>query len=245
MSMASIVLIPARMGSTRLPGKVMALIKNQPMLWHVAERAIAANVGPVVICTDSVEVLNFCVTVGLHGVMTGQHATGTDRVAEALARVDPHRHYDLIVNVQADVPMIDPSSITALARMMDLQPHCNVGTLCAVDSSRKAAITPSVVKVIGAPINGDPNHLRALYFTRGVPWYEGPIHHHIGIYAYERAALERLHRLPQGVLERRENLEQLRALENGLTIHAAIIDSVPISVDTHADLERARAAMGP
>lgn len=251
MAMASIVMIPARMASTRLPGKVMHLINGQPMVWHVAERAIAADIGPVVICTPDAHVFDHCSAMGLHCALTGDgYQTGTDRIAAALHQLDPRQHYDLIINLQADVPTIDPKDIRRLVHLMDFTPtRCDLGTLCAIDTDPTFGSDPNKVKVIGTPLLSETPWqgiaIKALYFTRSEPWGGGPNYHHIGVYAYERAALERLQRLPQTPLERREGLEQLRALEYGMTIHAAIVDSIPLSVDTPTDLDRARESLDP
>lgn len=242
--MPPIIVIPARLNSTRLPGKIMALIGGKPMLFHVAERALAANVGPVIIACDHPSVFEKATTDGLHCVLTSErHATGTDRINEALDRLDPTEEYQTVINVQADVPFIEPAMIQELASLMH-GPPCDVGTLCALEPDRTRIADPNVVKVIGTP-NLNLRSIRALYFTRGVPWGDFPYYHHIGAYAYRRPALARLGRLPRGMLEKREGLEQLRALEYGMRIDAALVQSIPLSVDTPADLDRARESLEP
>lgn len=247
--MSAIIIIPARLHSTRLPAKVLELINGQPMLFHVAERAIAADVGPVVIAVDHQLTMQTAQALGLHCVMTSPgHDSGTDRVGEAIDLVDGRGHFQNIINVQADVPMINPAHIRAAVALLEPHPHiqggdCDIATLCAVDDDPANATNPHVVKVIGTPIPTRANDLRALYFTRSTPFGRGPLYHHIGLYAYRRQALNRLRRLPMGTLERREGLEQLRALECGLRIDATIVDELPISVDTPADLDRVRESL--
>ncbi len=234
-----IVLIPARIGSTRLPGKPLADIAGEPMIVHVMRRAQAANVGPVVIATDS-EAIAACVEkAGGRALMTrADHASGSDRIFEALATADPQDRARIIVNVQGDLPTLSPSDLTAaLAPLAD--PAVDIGTLAAEISDADERTNPNVVKVVGSPVAA--NRLRALYFTRATaPSGEGPLYHHIGLYAYRRAALARFVALPPSPLERRERLEQLRALEAGMRVDVGIVESVPLGVDTPEDLERAR-----
>jgi 3-deoxy-manno-octulosonate cytidylyltransferase (CMP-KDO synthetase) len=234
-----LILIPARMASTRLPGKPLADIAGLPMIVHVLRRAQAAQIGNVAVATDS-EAIAACVEkAGAQAVMTrADHASGSDRIFEALTACDPHGDAKIIVNVQGDLPTLAP---TDLARALEplADPSVDIGTLAAeirIDTERT---NPNVVKVVGTPVA--ERRLRALYFTRATaPYGEGPLFHHIGLYAYRRAALERFVALPPSPLERREKLEQLRALEAGMRIDVAVVDSVPLGVDTPADLERAR-----
>lgn len=237
---ASIVLIPARMSASRLPGKPLADIGGAPMIVHVLRRAEAANLGPVVVATDSPEIEAAVIAAGGRAVMTrADHPTGSDRIQEAVDLVDPGRTYDRIVNVQGDLPTIDPGVVRAAADLLD-DPAVDIGTLTAVITRHEEITNPNVVKVVGTPLS--PKRLRALYFTRATaPTGDGPLYHHIGLYAYRRAALERFVRLPPAPLETRERLEQLRALENGMRIDVAVVEAVPLGVDTPADLERARA----
>jgi 3-deoxy-manno-octulosonate cytidylyltransferase (CMP-KDO synthetase) len=238
-----IVLIPARMASTRLPGKPLADIAGEPMIVHVMRRAQAADVGPVVIATDS-EAIAACVEkAGGRALMTrADHASGSDRIFEALATADPQDRARIIVNVQGDLPTLSPSDLTAaLAPLAD--PVVDIGTLAAEISNADERTNPNVVKVVGSPVAA--NRLRALYFTRATaPSGEGPLYHHIGLYAYRRAALARFVALPPSPLETRERLEQLRALEAGMRIDVGIVASVPLGVDTPDDLERARDLLG-
>jgi len=234
-----IVLIPARMASTRLPGKPLADIAGEPMIVHVMRRAQAADLGPVVIATDS-EAIAACVEkAGGRALMTrADHVSGSDRIFEALATADPQDRARIIVNVQGDLPTLSPSDLTAaLAPLAD--PAVDIGTLAAEISNADERTNPNVVKVVGSPVAA--NRLRALYFTRATaPSGEGPLYHHIGLYAYRRAALARFVALPPSPLERRERLEQLRALEAGMRVDVGIVESVPLGVDTPEDLERAR-----
>jgi 3-deoxy-manno-octulosonate cytidylyltransferase (CMP-KDO synthetase) len=235
-----IVVIPARMGSTRLPGKALAPIGGKPMIVHVLERALAAEVGPVVVATDSDEIARAVERASGRVVRTsGEHACGSDRVGEAIAVLDPGGAHDIIVNLQGDQPNIEPGSIAvAIAALRD--PQVDMATLAAVAAPGECD-DPNVVKLVGAQIA--PDRLRALYFTRApAPFGEGPHYHHIGLYAFRRAGLERFTRLPPSPLERRERLEQLRALEDGMRIDAMLLDKAPRGVDTSSDLERLRTA---
>jgi 3-deoxy-manno-octulosonate cytidylyltransferase (CMP-KDO synthetase) len=238
-----IVLIPARMASTRLPGKPLADIAGEPMIVHVMRRAQAAELGPVVVATDS-EAIAACVEkAGGRALMTrADHVSGSDRIFEALATADPQDRARIIVNVQGDLPTLAPSDLTAaLAPLAD--PAVDIGTLAAEISNADERTNPNVVKVVGSPVAA--NRLRALYFTRATaPSGEGPLYHHIGLYAYRRAALARFVALPPSPLERRERLEQLRALEAGMRVDDGIVASVPLGVDTPEDLERAREMLG-
>ncbi|QKV19455.1 3-deoxy-manno-octulosonate cytidylyltransferase [Oricola thermophila] len=241
--MRPLVLVPARMASTRLPGKPLAEIAGRPMIVHVAERAREADCGPVAVATDDARVAEAVRDAGFAAVMTrADHPSGSDRIFEALGALDPEGRHDAVINVQGDLPTIDPADIrAALSPLSD--PACDIATLGVeiVDEAEKT--NPNVVKIVGSPRG--PSILRALYFTRATaPWGEGPLYHHVGLYAYRRAALDRFVALPPSVLETRERLEQLRALEAGMEIHAAIIDSEPLGVDTQPDLERARAILG-
>jgi 3-deoxy-manno-octulosonate cytidylyltransferase (CMP-KDO synthetase) len=237
-----LVLIPARMASTRLPGKPLADIAGQPMIVHVMRRAQAANVGPVVIATDSDEIAACVATAGGRAVMTRpDHASGSDRIFEALQAADPQGRADIVVNVQGDLPTLAPSDvIDAIAPLTD--PAVDIGTLAAEITHADERSNPNVVKVVGTAVAA--RRLRALYFTRATaPWGEGTLYHHIGLYAYRRTALARFVALPPSPLEVREKLEQLRALEAGMRIDVTIVGSVPLGVDTPEDLGRARAML--
>jgi 3-deoxy-manno-octulosonate cytidylyltransferase (CMP-KDO synthetase) len=237
-----LILIPARMASTRLPGKPLAEIAGEPMIVHVWRRAMAAGVGRVWVATDSREIAKAVEKSGGHAVMTRpDHASGTDRIYEALGQLDPSRSIGIIVNVQGDLPTLAPAHIaTALEPLAD--EAVDIATLAAEITKPAERTNPNVVKVAGTPVA--PARLRALYFTRATaPSGDGPLYHHIGLYAFRRAALERFVRLPPSPLEQREKLEQLRALEAGMRIDVMIVDTVPLGVDTPEDLETARAML--
>jgi 3-deoxy-manno-octulosonate cytidylyltransferase (CMP-KDO synthetase) len=234
-----LILIPARMASNRLPGKPLADIAGEPMIVHVMRRARAAGVGPVVVATDS-EAIAACVEkAGGLAVMTrADHVSGSDRIFEALQAADVERRAGIIVNVQGDLPTLAPSDIAAAIEPL-ADPAVDIGTLAAEIRRPEERINPNVVKVVGTPVS--PRRLRALYFTRATaPAGDGPLYHHIGLYAYRREALARFVGLPPSPLEQRERLEQLRALEAGMRIDVTIVDSVPLGVDTPEELERAR-----
>lgn len=237
--MSILVLIPARMASTRLPGKPLADIAGRPMIVHVARRAAEAGLGRVVVATDTPSVAEAVRDNGFEAVMTrADHESGSDRIFEALATLDPNRRIETVVNVQGDLPTIDPAVIEAALRPFS-EPSVDIATLGVEIEDAEEKTNPNVVKIVGSPLSA--TRLRALYFTRATaPWGEGPLYHHIGLYAYRRAALERFVALKPSALERRERLEQLRALEAGMRIDAEVVHSVPLGVDTPADLERAR-----
>jgi len=234
-----LIVIPARMASTRLPGKPLIDIAGEPMIVHVLRRAEAAGAGDVVVATDS-EAIAACIEkAGGRAVMTRvDHASGSDRIFEALGIVDPDARCGIVVNVQGDLPALAASDIrAAIAPLAD--PAVDIATLAAEIVRPEERDNPNVVKVIGSPVAA--KRLRALYFTRATaPAGDGPLYHHIGLYAFRRHALERFVGLPPSALEQRERLEQLRALEAGMRIDVAIVDSVPLGVDTPEDLERAR-----
>jgi 3-deoxy-manno-octulosonate cytidylyltransferase (CMP-KDO synthetase) len=231
------------MAATRLPGKPLADIAGLPMIVQVMRRAAAADIGPVVVATDSDEVAGAVTRHGGKAVMTRpDHVSGSDRIFEALGIVDPDGQAQTIVNVQGDLPTIAPEAIRAALAPLG-NPAVDIATLAAVTERPEDAANPNIVKVVGTSVA--PDRLRALYFTRtAAPWGQGPLYHHIGLYAYRRAALERFVSLPPSPLERREKLEQLRALEAGMRIDVAIVDTVPLGVDTPDDLEAARAMLG-
>jgi 3-deoxy-manno-octulosonate cytidylyltransferase (CMP-KDO synthetase) len=237
-----LILIPARMASTRLPGKPLADIAGEPMILHVMRRAQAAGLGPVVVATDS-EAIAACVEkAGGRVVMTrADHASGSDRIFEALQAADVEQRADIIVNVQGDLPTLAPTDIAAAIEPL-ADPAVHIGTLAAEIRRPEERVNAAVVKVVGTPVSA--RRLRALYFTRATaPAGDGPLYHHIGLYAYRREALARFVGLPPSPLEQREKLEQLRALEAGMRIDVTIVDSVPLGVDTAEELERARAIL--
>ncbi len=235
----TLVLIPARMAATRLPGKPLLDIGGLPMIVQVARRASEAAIGRVAVATDTAEIADAVTAHGFEAVMTSpDHPSGSDRIFEALGRLDPTGTVQTIVNVQGDLPTIPPGDIVAAVRVLD-DPKVDIATLAAEIRKDEEHTNPNVVKLIGSPAGA--NRLRALYFTRATaPYGDGPRYHHIGLYAYRRAALESFVKLAPSTLEQREKLEQLRALEAGMRIDGAIVDSVPLGVDTPHDLETAR-----
>jgi 3-deoxy-manno-octulosonate cytidylyltransferase (CMP-KDO synthetase) len=237
-----LILIPARKAATRLPDKPLADIAGEPMIVHVLRRAQAAEIGPVAVATDSPEIAAIVDKAGGTAVLTRpDHASGSDRIFEALGKLDSQARADIVVNLQGDLPTIAPDAIrAALTPLTD--PAVDIATLAAEIKIAEERDNPNVVKVVGSPVG--PMRLRALYFTRATaPFGEGPLYHHIGLYAYRRRALARFVALPPSPLERREKLEQLRALEAGMRIDVAIVDTVPLGVDTPEDLEKARAML--
>jgi len=238
-----LILIPARMASTRLPGKPLADIAGLPMIVQVLRRAEEAKLGPVVVATDDETIATAVEKAGGRAVMTrADHPSGSDRIYEALGIADAKGSARIIVNVQGDLPTVSPDDIAAsLGPLAD--PAVDIATLAAEIRKPEERSNPNVVKVVGSPVT--PGRLQALYFTRATaPYGDGPLYHHIGLYAYRRAALERFVKLPPSPLEQREKLEQLRALEAGMRIDVTIVGSVPLGVDTPEDLETARAALG-
>ena len=235
----TLVLIPARMAATRLPGKPLLDIAGLPMIVHVLRRAEAAGIGRVAVATDTPEIAAVVTSHGGQAVMTrADHPSGSDRIYEALCKLDPGGEAEIIVNLQGDFPTILPDNIrSVLGPLAD--PAVDIATLAAEIHTEEESASPNVVKAVGSPVGA--GRLRALYFTRAtVPWGEGPRYHHIGLYAYRRAALERFVSLPPSALEQQEKLEQLRAIDAGMRIDVTIVDTVPRGVDTPADLETAR-----
>jgi 3-deoxy-manno-octulosonate cytidylyltransferase (CMP-KDO synthetase) len=234
-----LIIIPARMGSTRLPGKPLADIAGEPMIVHVLRRAEAAALGDVVVATDSEEIAAAVGKAGGRAIMTrADHVSGSDRVFEALGRVDPQGRAKIVINVQGDLPTLAPEDLRAALEPLS-DPAVDIATLAAEIVEADERTNPHVVKVVGSPVT--PRRMRALYFTRATaPHGAGPLYHHIGLYAYRRPALVRFVSLPPSPLEQREKLEQLRALEAGMRIDVAIVGSVPLGVDTAAELEVAR-----
>ena len=235
----TLVLIPARMAASRLPGKPLLDIAGLPMIVHVLRRAEAAKIGRVAVATDTAEIAAAVRANGGEAVMTrADHPSGSDRIFEALQTLDPQGKAEIVVNLQGDFPTILPDNIRdVLVPLRD--PAVDIATLAAEIHTEEEALNPNVVKAVGSPIGG--RRLRALYFTRATaPTGDGPRYHHIGLYAYRRTALERFVRLPPSPLEKQEKLEQLRALEAGMRIDVTIVDTVPRGVDTPADLETAR-----
>jgi 3-deoxy-manno-octulosonate cytidylyltransferase (CMP-KDO synthetase) len=237
--MNPIILIPARLAASRLPGKPLADIHGEPMIVHVWRRAIAAAIGEVVVATDASVIADAIRQVGGRVQMTrSDHPSGSDRIHEALQAVDPDRRHDVVINVQGDLPTIASNAIRAV--LLPLRdPAVELATLVAEIHREEERSASSVVKMVGTRLA--EGHFRCLYFTRATaPWGEGPLYHHIGLYGWRRSALDRFIALPPSPLEQREKLEQLRALEAGMRIEAVSVDDVPLGVDTPSDLERAR-----
>jgi 3-deoxy-manno-octulosonate cytidylyltransferase (CMP-KDO synthetase) len=238
-----LILIPARLGATRLPNKPLADIAGEPMIVHVWRRAMEAGIGPVAVATDAPAIAEAVRVAGGEAVMTrADHASGSDRIAEAMNLFDPEGRHDIVVNVQGDFPTIDPGAIAAaVSPLADLT--VDIGTLVFAIEREDEKTNPNVVKMVGTEVS--PGRFRALYFTRATaPSGEGPLYHHIGVYAYRRRALQRFVGLPPSPLEIRERLEQLRALEAGMRIDAVVVNDVPFGVDTPQQLEEARKILG-
>jgi 3-deoxy-manno-octulosonate cytidylyltransferase (CMP-KDO synthetase) len=242
--MSAIVVIPARMASTRLPGKPLADIAGVPMIVRVWRQAVAADVGPVVVAAAEREIVDAIESAGGTACLTDPELpSGSDRVFAALERFDSEQSHDVVVNLQGDLPALDPESVRAVVDALSAT-GADIATLAAEIDDSADYDNPSVVKpVVVWDVTGQRG--RALYFSRArIPAGDGPLFHHIGIYAFRRSALARFVKLAPSPLERREKLEQLRALEAGMAIAVARVDEVPLSVDTPADLEKARALLG-
>ena len=234
----ALVLIPARMAATRLPGKPLVDINGEPMIVHVLRRAQAAKVGEVVVATDTEAVAAAVEKAGGRAIMTrADHASGSDRIHEALQAIDPERRIKTVINVQGDLPTIEAAAITAALGPLG-DPAVDIATIAAAITVDAERTNPNVVKVEGETVA--PRRLRATKFTRANAQGAPPHYHHIGLYAYRRAALEKFVALPPSANETRERLEQLRAMDAGMRIDVAIIDGVPLGVDTPEELEQAR-----
>jgi len=236
--MPSLVVIPARLAATRFPGKPLASILGKPMIVHCLERAQQAGCGPVLVAAGDAEIVSVVEDAGGLAVLTDpDHPSGSDRIWEAVRDFDPDGDFDVIVNVQGDLPTLDPAIVAACANA--LADGADIATPVAEITREAEKTDPNVVKAF---VGFEPGkrQARALTFTRATaPYGDGPLYHHIGLYAYRRNALERFVSLPPGLLERREKLEQLRALEAGMRIDAVLVDTVPLGVDTPEDLARA------
>jgi 3-deoxy-manno-octulosonate cytidylyltransferase (CMP-KDO synthetase) len=242
--MRPIVLVPSRLAASRLPDKPLADIHGEPMIVHVWRRAMEADAGDVWVATDTQAIADAVRAVGGKAVLTRpDHPSGSDRIFEALGRIDPDGRYDAVINLQGDLPSVTPATIRAAAIPL-ADADVAIGTAVAGIHREEEREASSVVKMVGTPLGG--GRFRALYFTRATaPWGEGPLYHHIGLYAWRREALARFVALPPSILEQREKLEQLRALEAGMRIDAMEVAEVPLGVDTPADLERAREMLRP
>lgn len=235
----AVVLIPARMASTRLPGKPLADIGGKPMIVQVALRAREAGAERIVVAVDDQRVFSAVENAGFDVMMTrDDHQSGSDRIFEALQKADPYGKAEYVINVQGDLPTIEAETIRASLRPLE-NAAVDIATLTVEITDEEEKTNPNVVKVVGSPLS--ETRLRALYFTRATaPYGDGPLYHHIGLYTYRRAALETFVSLAPSPLEKRERLEQLRALEAGMRIDAEIVRSMPLGVDTPHDLEKAR-----
>ena len=243
-----IVVIPARMASTRLPDKPLADIAGDAMIVHVCRRAMEADCGPVVVACAEQVIADTIEAAGGKAVLTDpDHPSGSDRIYEAVEKFDPDGRFDVVINLQGDIPTIEKAAVRAVLDPLD-DADIDIATLVTEITDAEERTNPNVVKAVVAFGAGDDIG-RAIYFSRAtVPWCDAddaPLFCHIGVYAYRREALRRFIELPPGVLEQRERLEQLRALENGMRIAAARVDTVPLGVDTPADLELARKVLSP
>jgi len=242
--MNPIILIPARMASTRLPGKPLADIGGKPMIVHVMERALEADMGPVYVACGEEEIANAIDAVGGNAIITeADHQSGTDRIKEALEIIDSKGEFDTVINLQGDLPTLQPNIVHDVLAPIK-KGDFDMATLVHEISDEEEEQNPNVVKAV-ISLNKDDNSLgKALYFSRSpVPYGNAVCYHHIGIYAFKRDALEKFTSLPQSPLEKSEKLEQLRALENDMTIGVSVVNTVPFGVDTEEDLERARALL--
>ncbi len=239
MSMMPLIIIPTRMGATRLPGKPLADIGGKPMIVRAWEQAMASGL-PVAVAAGDQEIVDVIEAVGGQAVLTDPDLpSGSDRVLAALEALDPDGRYDVVINLQGDMPLADPGIATACAALLHGEPTCDIATLVASEADVSDRTNVDVVKAVLAIAEGE-RHGRALYFTRSTLYGDASVWRHIGVYGYRREALKRFCAAPPSPLERREKLEQLRALEMGLSIWAAVIAEAPISVDNPADLEAAR-----
>lgn len=244
MSIEPIVIIPARMGASRLPGKPLSDIGGVPMVVRVARQALHAGVGPVLVAAGEPEIAEACHAAGIDSVLTDPDLpSGSDRIMAALEMVDPTGRHDAVINLQGDIPFIEPSAIQACEHLLRGESACDIATLAAPEASPADRSNPDVVKAILTLTPGRRGG-RALYFTRSTLYGDGPVWRHIGIYGYRREALEAFNAAAPSPLEKREKLEQLRAMELGLTIRAAVVRTAPISVDNPSDLEAARLQAG-
>ncbi len=238
--MNPIVLIPARMAATRLPGKPLADIGGVPMIVRVLKQALAANIGPVAVAAGDPEIVEAVQAAGGVAVLTDPDLpSGSDRILAALAQLDPQFEHDVVINLQGDMPFVDPAVLSDCARILKEFDDADIATVVAPEASPADRSNPDVVKAVLA-MEDDGQSGRALYFTRSTLYGDAPVWRHIGIYGYRREALVVFNDAAPSALEKREKLEQLRAMELGLTIRAAVAQTAPISVDNPSDLEAAR-----
>ena len=239
--MHPIVIIPARMAASRLPGKPLVDIGGMPMILRVLRQAEAAGIGPVAVAAGDPEIAWAVEAAGGRVVLTDPELpSGSDRIRAALQELDPHGEHDVVLNLQGDIPFVDPEIIADCVGLLDAEPYCDIATIAAPESSPADRANVDTVKAVLA-IKPGADSARALYFTRSTLYGDGPVWRHIGIYGYRRGALERFCTAPPSPLEKREKLEQLRALEMGMSIWALLVERAPVEVNTPADLEAARA----
>lgn len=236
-----LVVIPSRLAATRLPRKPLAEIDGSPMILHVLQRGLEADIGPVVVAAADAEIAFAVENAGGRAVLTDPALpSGTDRVLAAVDELDPGHAVDLVVNLQGDMPEIDPACL-ALCLAPVVEDGCDIGTLVVPTDDARERDDPNVVKAVVSFADAAETRGRALYFTRApAPGGTGPVQHHVGIYGFRRDALERFCDLEPSPLERRERLEQLRAIEAGMSIGVRRVDHAPAGVDTPEDLEAAR-----
>ena len=237
-----LIVIPARLAATRLPGKPLADIEGKPMIARVVERALLAGLGPVAVAAGDAEILGPARESGARAVLTDPDLpSGSDRIFAALSELDPDGQFDPIINLQGDMPTFNPELLQVALAALAENTQADLSTLVSPSQDPLERADPNVVKAIvsmpeGATIG------RGLYFTRAdAPYGEGPIFRHIGLYVWRRAALARFIAAPPSPLERREKLEQLRALELGMKIAVRSVAEFPKGVDTPEHLESARA----
>ncbi|PKU26194.1 3-deoxy-manno-octulosonate cytidylyltransferase [Telmatospirillum siberiense] len=235
-----VVVIPARLQAANLPGKPLLDIHGDPLIVHVWRRAVAAAIGPVVVACAEREIQDAVIRAGGNAILTRpDHRSSSDRVFEAVEKFDPEGHFDTVVNLHGDLPAITPAAIRAALLPLD-DPAVDVSTVITEITDDGFRHSPGIVKAVVGLAEGQRSG-RAIYFSRAaVPAGEGPLFHHIGLYAFRRATLERFVALETGVLEQREGLEQLRAIENGMRLEAVLVANLAPGVDTPADLERLR-----
>ena len=240
MSLDPIVLIPARLGARRLPGKPLADVGGTPMVIRVARQALQAGVGPVLVAAGDPEIAQVCRDAGIDSVLTDPDLpSGSDRIMAALALADPTGRHDAVINLQGDMPFVEPATVQACEHLLRGESACDIATVVARETGPADRSNPDVVKAV-LSLGAGETAGRALYFTRSTLYGDGPVWRHVGIYGYRRDALVRFTAAPPSPLERREGLEQLRALELGLSIWAAVVEAAPLSVDSPADLDAAR-----
>jgi 3-deoxy-manno-octulosonate cytidylyltransferase (CMP-KDO synthetase) len=242
--MRPIILIPARLGSTRLANKMLLEINAKPLIQHVVERALEADIGPVVLATDHQDIQAAVANTGVHCVMTDPALpSGSDRIFRALELFDTDKKFDVAINIQGDLPNISAQAIKASLDPLK-EEFYDVATVAAVIKNPEELTNINVVKIALSTKESGNHH--GLYFSRSlIPHGEGPHYHHIGLYAYKRHAIERFVTLQPSPLEVQERLEQLRLLENGMNIGVKLVKDIPLTIDTQADLDRARLIMAP